>query len=44
MNGKITYSNLSVPLKIATIFSYIVGSIYFLYFILGFITGFMEAL
>ncbi len=44
MNEKITYSKLSVPLKIAIISAYIVGSLYFLYFIAGFIVGIMEVI
>jgi hypothetical protein len=39
---KICYKDLSVPLKIAVVSSFITGSIYLIYFIIGFIIGIME--
>ena len=41
-NMRIEYKDLSVPLKIAVVSSFVTGSIYLLYFIVGLISGIME--
>lgn len=39
--NKITFSQLSTPLKTSVVMSYIIGSLYALVFIIGFIMGVM---
>lgn len=41
---KVTYSTLSIPLKVAVIMSYVVGSIYAFYLVSGFVIGFVGAI
>jgi hypothetical protein len=41
MGNKVKYRDLSIPLKLAIVFAYIVGAVYALFFLIGLIEGFI---
>jgi len=44
MKDKITFSDLSTPLKVAIVFAYVVGIIYSVFFVAGGIVAIMEGI